>query len=303
MHDINTADRLSRPIFFIGMPRSGTTVIFEAFAVHKQLGWVSNYSSRFPRLPILNYVLRLAENRIWSFRGSKQQYGKASLSNRILPKPQEGYPFWETYCGEKFLWDFCLEPRANQQEAQALRSVLDKTLKYQGRSRLATKLTGPPRISYLRSIFPDAMFVHVVRDGRAVVDSLLRVDFWREKGGFDGPFWNGALSDSDISEWETYDRSALAIASIEWRNVITGIRDEAATLGPGDYHEIKYEDYIADTAESISRLYTGCGLNASFSHKLHPQLSNMNEKYMERSPDEIKCMQDIMGSYLLELGY
>ncbi len=191
-------DVLSSPIFFIGMPRSGTTVVFEAFAAHPHLGWVSNYSSRFPKWPVLNYIMRLTENNRWSIRGSKRQYGKVSLINKLLPKPKEGYPFWEMYCGKNFLWDFHLEPLFDAQEEKKLRSVFEKTLKYQGKTRLATKLTGPPRISYLRSIFPDAVFVHVVRDGRAVVDSLLRVDFWKEKGGLVSPFWKVYFS-SQIS--------------------------------------------------------------------------------------------------------
>ena len=56
------------------------------------------------------------------------------------------------------------------------------------------KLTGWPRAGFLHAGFPDARFVNVVRDGRAVASSWLQMDWWL---GYRGPeHWHfGPLSD------------------------------------------------------------------------------------------------------------
>ena len=41
---------VDRPIFFVGAPRSGTTVLFEIFAARDELAWPSQYLERAPGL-------------------------------------------------------------------------------------------------------------------------------------------------------------------------------------------------------------------------------------------------------------
>ena len=299
--------KIDRPVFFIGMGRSGTSVLFEIFAAHEQLGWISNYSARFPHWPIANLMLRFTDTSQWYLRGKKQQYGKNTWRNRFLPKPQEGYPFWESYCGEKFLWEFHLKPETDPDVKSRLHEAVINTLLYQGKKRFATKLTGPARILYLRSIFPDAIFVHVIRDGRAVVDSLLRVDFWREKGGHERPFWKNALGKDDFIELDTYGAGPVALAAIEWRNVIESIRGEAEDLGGKEYIEVKYEDFVKSPTKTVGMIYEFCSLpqsnRATRQLSMYREFRNMNEKYRSRSKEDIAIMNGIMGVLLAKLGY
>ena len=44
------ASTVDRPIFFVGMPRSGTTLVFEAVAAHEDLAWLSQHVQRAPVL-------------------------------------------------------------------------------------------------------------------------------------------------------------------------------------------------------------------------------------------------------------
>lgn len=149
-----------KPIFFIGNGRSGTTIISEVLSNHSEFGWLSNYSAKFPRIA-------------------------------------EAYPFWQGYAGNKFLWDFLIDVKVTPLESQKINHAVQKNLFFQCKKRLLAKITGLLRIGFIRSVFPEASFIHIVRDGRAVVDSLLNVDFWKQKGGLAQPFWSGGLTKND----------------------------------------------------------------------------------------------------------
>ena len=76
-----------------------------------------------------------------------------------------------------------------------------KQLLVRKRNRLLIKITGWPRIGYLNEIFSDAKFIHILRDGRAVANSLINVEFWR---GWQCPQnWRfGRLTEKQQKEWE-----------------------------------------------------------------------------------------------------
>lgn len=85
----------------------------------------------------------------------------------------------------------------------------------------------------LATLFPDAQFVHIIRDGRDVVSSLARTRAanrgWRR--GPDIPAIDGLVND-----WLTFVRSA---------------RQAGAALEPGRYHELRYEHLLADPIPTL----------------------------------------------------
>lgn len=298
---------LSKPVFFVGMPRSGTTIIFESFARHASLGWLSNYSEKYPTFPYVNLLRRLHDNPVINLQAKKKQYSNAGFVNNHSVRPDEAYAFWDGNLGIDFARSSLKEVKATSQAANAVRRRISRTVWAQGRSRFASKLTGPGRIGYLGSIFPDAKFIHVVRDGRAVVHSLLRVDFWQGKGGFDGAFWSGLLDDAALEDWESHDRDPGVITAHEWNGVIDSVREETGT-GKVDIMEVSYESFVEAPHESVRRLYEYCELEDS--RRAHEyidsgvKLVNMNQKYVKDWTDEyITLLTDIMREKLVEYGY
>ncbi|WP_051261027.1 sulfotransferase family protein [Desulfovibrio inopinatus] len=296
------------PIIFIGMPRSGTTILFEAFAQHRDLGWLSNYSQQFPNMPWLNFVRCLHDNPLFCLRAQKKQYQKVLPFNRFLAMPNEAYDFWDWHTGQDFSFHFLSDKTADEDIRSRVQNACATTVRVQGRKRLATKLTGPPRVHFLHSIFPDARFVHVVRNGFAVVHSLMRVPFWEEKGGFEGPFWKGGLAEDEVNEWRDNGADPAIITAMQWRHVLKEIRRESSALPVDHYTEVRYESFVENPHAELTRLYRQTGLDDCVdAHNLldaKERLQNMNHKYLsDWSEDKIAQLGSVMEPLLSEYGY
>ena len=300
-----------RPIFLIGSGRSGSSVLYEALAVHPELGWIPNYWERFPGLAIaalLPRVYDLPLLRLISRGEKKQRRSNISFVNRYLPTPGEPYALWSRWCGEKIRRDYLVGVVASPDEKRLARAGVNWTLRAQGKKRFLAKFTGPSRIEYLRSIFPDALFIHLVRDGRVVSSSLLRTEFWQKGGGLERPWWGNGLPEGWEDEWAKYDRSPLALAAMQWRTVMDICEQERRLLAPGQYLEVKYEDFVVDPPGTANRIQSFCGLELSARVTDYvgqaDRYQNMNERHFQRmSPEELRVLEAILGECLERNGY
>lgn len=165
------------------------------------------------------------------------------------------------------------------------------------------------RIPFLAKIFPDAYFMHVVRDGRAVVNSLLgppsehweRKDrftpFKERKNPFPGakpPNWRELLRDDPVEQH-----------ALQWREVIKYGQAKAKQCNiPCRY--LKYEDLCGDTRKVIGELWEFCGLPVTqeILERVPATLGSRNYKWKKFLSDEQKeLINTIQGPLLKELGY
>lgn len=148
-----------RPIFLLGPGRSGSTLLNNLLTHHRDVGYFVSWSNRLPRCWFLAVGARLRSWRLEA-RGTRL---------RFYPGPTEAYGIWK-HCFPDF-WRDCLAPCRDVTAADRLRRLIRRHLVVQRKTRFVAKLTGPPMFEFFRSIFPDARFVWVDRDPRAVVYS------------------------------------------------------------------------------------------------------------------------------------
>ncbi len=305
---VKAEPQIHEPVFLIGMPRSGTTLLFSVLAAHPELAWFSQYLERAPGRPAVAALSRVVD-RAPALRKSVDRHGeRRSRIGKLRIAPDEAYAVWERCCGERFRYDYLLGARASAAERSCARDIVAKVMRYQGKPRFAAKITGPARIGYLSSIFDDARFVHIVRDGRAVVDSLMRVPFWKDSHRMREPAWSGGLSDDALGEWRARGESAPELAAMQWRAVLETAREEAAAIEPERYTEVRYEDFVSDPHDVLDQITEFCDLprkrgpHAFIDERV--EIRNLNDRWREGpNAAEIERLSALLEEPLREHGY
>jgi hypothetical protein len=223
---------------------------------------------------------------------------------RKLVYPVEAYSFWEHHCPGfsepcRDLTEHDVSPQVATNVRRALSQVTTSR-----RPRLLIKVTGWPRIGFLKEIYSDAKFIHVYRDGRAVANSLLGIYFW---SGWRGPSnWRwGELMPSQRERWIKYDRSFAVLAGIQWEILMAAQEQAKKVLAADELLEIRYEDLCADPMQTLKTAAQFCSLNWSsdFGATVQgTQLANTNDKWQQdlnslQQEQLNESLQDALNKY------
>ncbi len=270
------------PVFVVGCPRSGTTVLYHMLLSAGDFAVYRTESNVFNLLVPRFHGMRSAADRqelldVWVrsklFRVSGLD--PREISAKIVAECRSGGDF--------------------------LRIVMQEIANKQGVSRWAD--CTPEHLLYMKEIkrqIPDALFVHIIRDGRDVALSYV-------KQGWSHPL-----------PWDRDDR--LGVAGLYWQWLVRRGREQAKCLG-ADYQEVRFEDLIARPQETLSRLglFVGHDLdydriqsagigsvsepNSSFAAEAEGNFNPVARWKTKMSAEQIAGFEELVGDSLLELGY
>jgi len=159
-------------------------------------------------------------------------------------------------------------------------------------------------IEYIKACFPDSFIVHVVRDGRAVVNSLMhglpddielydrykrpeeRINPWP---GVKPPEWRDFLNENPIIQH-----------AYQWKLCVEFVLEREKDLLP-NYRLLKYEELCKNTTEVVSEIWNAAGLpiNDEIIERLPKRLDNKNFKYKNMlSKKDIASIESIISDTL-----
>ncbi len=263
------------PIFIVGHPRSGTSLLAAMLGRHPQV----------LALPETHFF-----NEVRYALAPHYARGAAAVAGRLETTRMRHLPLERERVREALA-------RAGMTPKAVFEALAGALLEQAGRERLVER--SPVHIRHVEDIlamWPDAQVIWIVRDGRAAISSLRKLD------------------------WASDD---LPVLARQWtRNMRFALAAHAAH--PEQVMRVDYEDLIAHPTDVLARLCARTGLSfdpAMLDHKRATQsVSSFEQGWKanvdapliasrasawqdELSADERAEIEAIMAPVLIELGY
>ena len=279
-----TTHRRTYPVFVMGCHRSGTNLLYDTllsaggFAVYR--GYLPIYKMlipRFGRIDNLDNRKKLMATWLRSKGFRRSGLDAAQISAKVLDQCKTGGDF--------------------------MRITMDEIARSQGVERWA--VYDPDNVLYVPKIkadIPQALFIHIIRDGRDIALSL------KKMGGF------------QPLPWDRGSRSLLATA-LYWEWMVRKGRQYGQQI-PADYVEVRYEELVSDPKRTLAtlgrflehdldydrinraRLGRLSESNSSFREEAERAQESPVNRWKERlSQEEVAALESLVGEFLEELGY
>jgi len=274
---------MKAPVFIVGCPRSGTSYL---------------------------YHLMLSAGGFAEFHTQMNVYDVLEPIYGDLGQPQNKERMLQEWLQSKAFRVSGLEAddlagkirRDCRGASDFLRIVMEEVARKQGVERwIDSTPTNMPHVLRIQRDFPDARFVHIIRDARDVALSL-------DKRGWSRPL-----------PWEK--KNGLLAAGLYWEWIVRKGRSHGLLLG-SHYQEVRYEDLVLRPAEALAKLgaFLDCDLDyeriqrtsigsvknplTSFKEDLQQgtfsPVGRWKEKFL---PHQLRQFEALVGDYLKELGY
>jgi len=287
-----------RSIFIIGSGRSGTTILYEVLATHPDLAWFSMLSNTYPASRTCVRFHRLLDYRGIGIYLKRRIIEPTRFSPALtyFLRPNEGVEIYTSYCG---LSDDrrMTEENYDAVSERKLKGLIEMHLDVTGKKRFINKRTAnTQRLRLINKMFPEAYYVHMIRDGRAVINSYLHVDFWNDMM----VWWLGQR----VSEWVQQGKDPVELAARHWRRNFEEILANKNILKK--YMEVRYEDFVKDPRKEVGRIMAFCELPYPEEYKnfLPEELPNMNYKWRKGlTKEQVSIIEENTTDLLKPLGY
>jgi hypothetical protein len=273
--------RENAPVFVVGCPRSGTTLLYNmlqssgGFAVY--LAESNVFNLLLPRFGDL------------SVRADRERLMDAWLQSKL---------FRASFLDAQEIRAKVLSECGNG--GDFLRIVMQEIARTQGVQRWADN--SPEELLHavaIKKSLPDALFIHMIRDGRDVSLSLdARPHKWIR------PF-----------RWDR--QNSLLVTGIFWEWMVHGGRAQGRQLG-GDYMEVRFEDLQADPRATLGKIGEFIRHDLDYEHILRVGIGSVSEpntsfkddaggpvgRWKKKiSPEKLAMFEGLVGSTLTDLDY
>ncbi len=271
------------PVFIVGCPRSGTSFLYHlllsagGFArFHTQMNVFDVLEPIFGDLSSSANKKKMMREWLRSKAFAVSGLEASEIETRVMAECRSGSDF--------------------------MRIVMEEVARKQGVDRwIDSTPTNIPHMLRISRDFPDAQFIHIIRDARDVALSL------------DKRHWSRPLP------WDK-NRSLLA-AGLYWEWIVRKGRKYGSELGPR-YTEVRYEDLVERSESTLKNIGEFLQHDLDYTHiqeasvgSVKKPLTSFKEdlkeghftpvgRWKDRFPaDQLTQFEQLIGNYLQELGY
>lgn len=298
--------------FVLGTGRCGSTLVAELIARHPDVGFISNFDDKFGRFDLKgrwnNELFNRSKERDPSLRPFRDRR-RPIERGRLRVAPSEG---WEVL--DKQVSGILPKPCRDLTVADAtpwlqrrISDFFDSRIASQGKPLFMHHLTGWPRAGLLSAVYPEARYVHVIRDGRSVANSWLQMGWW---DGYQGPenWYLGPLSASDRQAWEEAGRSFVVLAGLAWKILMEALEAARASAPADRWLDVRLEDLIespeVETRKILSFLDLTWNDQYERGFQRHTFQASRGQAWQrDLGSDHIAALEPVIADVLVRYGY
>jgi Sulfotransferase family len=275
-------------VFIVGCPRSGTTLLRRMLDAHPELAIT----------PETHWIPEWFEER----RGVDRE---GNVTRELVRGLLESARFKKLRISDDDVWEV-FEHGGPVSYGRFVTHIYERFGSHRGKPLVGDKTPGYTRaISTLHHLFPQAKFIHLIRDGR---DVCLSATTWHQVGRLKRRF-------------PSWHEDPVPTAALWWELHMRLARDAETRLEPHLYHEMRYEELVSKPSETCTTLCSFLGLPYSDTMtrfhegrtKKDPALGS-NKQWLPPTPGlrdwrtqmaarDVQLFEAVAGDLLQELGY
>ncbi|OQW48198.1 MAG: hypothetical protein A4S09_13900 [Proteobacteria bacterium SG_bin7] len=300
--------KIDRPIFIVGLPRSGTTLLYNLLCAHENSAYVTNSINAFPTAICTIEWLRKKLN--LDIRGERFL---ADSVETDFGSPSEPIMFWGKWFGrdvESLYWE---EKRIKDISAEKIDEIFSDIRKIlfsfapNGKRFICKYPVLQTELRLIQDIFPDAHFIHIVRDARTTANSMVKLHeisnqqiqkIKHPKIKYIVPYPRVKNLQKYINEFGATDVRCTAHV---WQDAIETVHECAKDLN--NFFEIKYEILLASPKLSMLNVFNFCGMNWPENKKFDYEFAKIGKIRHKNNYGNFDVIQEITKETLTQLGY
>ncbi len=287
MPDTNNSTTPSSPfLFVVGCPRSGTTLLQRMLDNHPQLTVANDthFITRAAKRVLRKDPQPLLTPELVDAVQSYRRFYRMGLDENDVIRAAENCRTYAEYVGRLY---------ALRGQKKNKRLSGEKTPDY------------CRKIPVLHQLFPNALFIHIIRDGRNTALSTL----------------NWATENKGPGKWPLWKEDPVGTCALWWRWQAGSGQGDGRKIGSGFYFQVKYEDLVAEPenrleaiagfldipySDSMANYHAGKtrhqpGLSAKSAWL--PPVKNLRDWRTSMSAEDVAVFEGIAGGLLKENGY
>jgi len=231
--------KIIKPIFIIGLGRSGTTILYELFTKHKDTAFFEHFAIKYRDKPrMLKLFPILFKLRKWK-HGIKR------------PKAMEGGQIWNKFYP---LFEPLNESHSTNEIKQYYNQIIQTELKCFNATRFVGKY--PPNslnLPWLNEMFPDSFYILIWRDPKAAVCSLYTK--MKKHRKFSDPYHQWSIIRNKFGKGQSDLEGCINV-----HKYISDTLLQDLPLVKDRTIELKYEDFVNDPQKELKRIFDFTGL-------------------------------------------
>lgn len=272
---------IDRPIFIVGLPRSGTSMLYNLLCAHEKAAYITNSINACPESICTIEWLR----KKFHLNASGERFLADSI-NTDFGSPSEPALFWGKWIGrdvDSLYWEEKRLASFTKEKIREIHTDIKRILftfgglKNNDKRFICKYPVMQTELRMVQDLFPDAHFIHIVRDSRPAANSLLKLYH---------------LTNNQIKKikhpWVTYIVPYPRVKGLRnyidqfgadnikttahiWQESIELVHETAPDLK--NFIEVRYEDILANPQSELKRLFDFCQLswpsadNKAFKHE------------------------------------